>query len=120
MQVKSSPKSSKARARETQADSLQISNLQALTKELHKQQALNRLWLNQDFQQVLLPMLKQDNKWVDPRSSETLEKFHKEYVESWAMAKAFTELITLISGSEQRMRDIQNRIEKENLKHGTK
>lgn len=36
----------------------------------------------------------------------------------WARAKASEELITLLSGAEQRMLDVQKRLEKEKLKHG--
>jgi len=101
-----------------QADSSQILRLEAFSKDLIKQQALNRLWISQDLQQVLLPLLTQANKWLDPQSFENDVEFQRAYNVMWARAKAFEELTTLLSGSEGRMRDLQKRIEQEKLKHG--
>lgn len=36
----------------------------------------------------------------------------------WSTAQAYSELIKMLSESELKMRDVQNRIEQEKLKHG--
>lgn len=83
------------------------------SQELLKQQALNRLWVNQDFQQHLLPLLKQENKWLNPQEFNNDAEFQRAYNVIWAKARAFDEIISLLAGSEQRIRDIQKRMEKD-------
>lgn len=118
MQVKSSSKSLKAQVREMQHDSSVTLRLQALSKELIQQQAYNRLWLNQDFQQYLLPTLNQVNKWLDPQSFKDDKEFQRAYNVIWAKATVSDEVIKLLSGSETRVRAIQTQIEQEKLRNG--
>ena len=67
---------------------------------------------------MLLPLLQKDNKWLDPRSFKDDGEFQRAYNIMWGTAQAYSELVTLLQGAEQRMRDIQARLEKEKLTHG--
>lgn len=83
------------------------------SKQLREFQGLHRVWINPDFQQFLLPRLKQDNKWLDPQDFKDDKEFQRAYNVTWARAKASDEIIELLQGADQRARDIQKRIERE-------
>jgi hypothetical protein len=39
------------------------------------------------------------NKWLDPAEFDSFEKFHKAYAEVYGKAKAFEEIINMLSGA---------------------
>lgn len=101
---------------QAQLDSSQIVSLEEFTKQLQKFQAFHRIWSSSDFQTYLLPELQTSNIWPKPVAD--LQEFQKEYFLSYGMAKAFDKLIVDLSTSDERARNIQQRIEREKLKHG--
>ena len=110
MPQKSSKKSSKKQEPETPQGSLPTLTL--LTKQLQVQMAYQRIWHSKDFQEYLLPQLTQDNRWLDPQEFKDNAEFQRAYEISWARARAFTELITMLETAEDRIADTTKRIEK--------
>lgn len=90
---------------------------QILVEELRIQQALARLWKSEDFQIALLPKLSQENKWIDPQKFDSDALFQRAYNVNWAKAQIAIEIITLLSGAEDRIVEINKRISGTELKN---
>lgn len=92
-------------------------NLKEWDRQLKEQQALHRLWLNQDFQQVMVPKLTMNNLWPKPEAD--IQEFQREYFLSYGACTFANKILAELEGSEQRMRDIQKRIDQEKAKYET-
>jgi hypothetical protein len=59
-----------------------------------------------DYQNYLLPKLQEacHNKWLDPAKFSDLPTFHKAYVESFARAAAYKEIMFILSNAESEIK----------------
>lgn len=89
---------------------------QALSDDLLKHQALQRIWESEDFKKYLLPSLTQVNKWLDPQSFDSNEVFQRAYNVLWARAKVSEEIITLLSSAQSRADETLKRVNKKKAK----
>lgn len=83
-----------------------------LQQELQRQQGLHRLHSSVDYQNYLEPVLQQavSNKWLDPSLFNDTDTFHKAYVESFARAAAYKEILFLIENSENKIKELTQAI----------
>ena len=114
MSKNSTKKSSKMQEFVTQRDSSARSMLES---RLLEAQALQRIWDSRDFQDYLLPKLKQENKWLNPQDFKEDKEFQRAYNVMWARAQAANELISLLSGQDLAILDAQKRIAQMELKN---
>lgn len=88
-----------------------------ILRKLRQAQAFNRIWHSQDFQEYLLPYLRVENKWLDPRQFKSQEEFQWAYQESWGKAQAYLELVKLLQDSEQTERMLGEQVNKRNTSY---
>jgi len=94
---------------------LQTDFLASLTQQLLLQQAYQRLWANQDFQE-LLKTLSHHNKWLNPQEFKDSNEFMRAYNVMWARARVAQEIEDLLTQAPKRVKDIRKRLERENAK----
>lgn len=94
-------------AAQTQTDTLKVLDLQ-----LKQAEALTRIYLSKDYQEVLLPLLQAavSNKWLDPLQYPSQEEFHRAYLQMRAKAVVCQEQMDLLASQPQRVLNIRSRM----------
>src|SRR5258706_14419423 len=93
-------------------DSLQKQNNQLLQQSLNKAMALHRIFQSEDYQQVLLPALKELSqlKPLNPQDFPNREDFSRKIEIMFARASAFEEFIKLLELAGVQMEQIRKKL----------
>lgn len=93
-------------------EALKEARHKALQEQLKFQEALYKISCLKEWKEFLKPYLltKVNNQWLKPEEFDSLDKFHKAYVEARADAVAVTTIINLIETSEQSIINLNKQI----------
>lgn len=96
-----------------------ISNQSQLQQKLRKCQALHNLWQTKEFQEYLLPHLKEavSNQWLDPLSFPSQDEFYRAYLQYRAKAQVYTELINFLASQEQEAENVSKQMNKSEISY---
>lgn len=96
-----------------------MSTTEELLKSLHLQEALNRIYMSDDFQIHVLPIIKKaisNDNWINPLE----EDFHKKYVYAYALTQAYKEILNVFKNSGDAAQRLKSAIDKPVKAHGVK